>query len=96
VTALRVVDSPAPRRSDQALARPAPRRALRLWLPVTPLAALLSPLALVAVAVLQPILRRRGLSPWRIALSLGALLIALSGTLVEIETRAVRIRIAIF
>jgi hypothetical protein len=96
MSAPRVIRLPSARRPRSALVDRPTRRTLRLWLPLTPIAALLSPLALVAVALLQPVLRRRGYAPWRAALSLGALLMALSGTLIEVERRDIRIRIAIF
>lgn len=82
--------------SARSLARGAPRRSLRLWLPVTPIAVILAPFALLAIPILRLALARRGLSPWRAVLGFGALLTALSGTIVEVDSPAAQIRIRIF
>ncbi|HZL01278.1 MAG TPA: hypothetical protein VFC47_15435 [Caulobacteraceae bacterium] len=81
--------------TDAPWAPAGPRRLLRLWLPVTPLAALLTPLALIALPFLAPTLLRRGVSPWRAISGLGAVLLALSGTLIEVENARATIRIHI-
>lgn len=88
--------APTRRWSARSLARGAPRRSLRLWLPVTPIAVILAPFALLAIPILQLALARRGLSPWRTVLGFGALLAALSGTIVEVDSPAAQIRIRIF
>lgn len=99
MTALRANFRPiAPRRHRLAPSaqRRAPRRAIGLWLPVTPLAVMFAPLALLAAPLLQLVLARRGFSPWRAVLDFGALLTALSGTIIEVDSPSVRIRIRIF
>ena len=99
MTALRTRTGPlAPSRrwSARSIVRRTPRRSLRLWLPVTPIAVILAPFALLAIPILQLALARRGISPWRTVLGLGALLTAVSGTIVEIDSPAARIRIRIF
>jgi hypothetical protein len=67
-----------------------------LWLPLTPVLALLAPLALVGAPclLLHPIARRA--SPLRLAWILGAVLLGLSGTAIRVETPRVQIQIRIF
>lgn len=88
--------APSWRRSARSLVRRTPRRSLRLWLPLTSIAVILAPFALLAIPILQLALARRGLSPWRAVLGFGALLTALSGTIVEVDSPAAQIRIRIF
>ena len=83
-------------RSPQRLARLRSRRRVRLWLPITPLALMLTPLALLALPIVQLIATRRGLSPWPILLALGGVLIALSGTVVEVDSPTAQVRIRIW
>ncbi len=68
---------------------------IRLWLPLTPLFALLAPLALLAapLADLHPAGRR--LKPIRAVWALGAVLFSLSGTAIAVDRRDVHIRIRI-
>jgi hypothetical protein len=76
-----------------------PRRgpvAIRLWLPLTPLFALLAPFALVASPLIGVWRPMRGVSPIRAALTIGAVLMSLSGTVVSVDTRDAIIRIRIF
>ncbi|HEY2356682.1 MAG TPA: hypothetical protein VGH86_04475 [Phenylobacterium sp.] len=64
-----------------------PRRvAIRLWLPLTPLWLILAPFALLAAPLLLAAPQMRGVRPVRAALAVGAALIALSGTVVDVDT----------
>ncbi|HEV2363677.1 MAG TPA: hypothetical protein VGS12_05700 [Caulobacteraceae bacterium] len=67
---------------------------LTLWIPLTPLALLLAPLALLVVSLALAILAPR-VHPIRSALALGALILAASGTLIDIQTRRARIHLRI-
>ena len=71
------------------------RTVIRLWLPLTPLFALLAPLALAAapLADLHPSGRR--LKPIRSVWALGAILFSLSGTSIEVDRRDVHVSIRI-
>jgi hypothetical protein len=57
---------------------------------------MLTPLALLALPVVGMIAARRGLSPWPILLGLGGLIVALSGTSVEIDSPTAQVRIHIW
>lgn len=69
---------------------------LRLWIPLTPLLVLLSPAAMLAAPLARRQARARGMNPWAAAWALGAVLLSLSGTSVDVETRAARIHLRIF
>lgn len=69
------------------------RFVLRLWLPVSLLALLLAPLALVALPLLAVVLRPRHVSPVAALCATVAVLFALSGTLVEVEAPEALIRL---
>ena len=56
---------------------------------------LLSPLALSQRSILELFVHRRGLRPARAVLALGAVLLSLSGTLIEVDSARVHIRIRI-
>jgi len=68
---------------------------VRLWLPLTPLFALLAPfvLAVAPLVALHPAARRA--RPWRTAWALGVLLLSLSGTEVSVDSAAAQVRIRI-
>jgi hypothetical protein len=68
---------------------------IRLWLPLTLLWIILAPFALVAAPALALAPGTRRLSPIRAALGAGRLLLALSGTLIEVDSPAAVIRIHI-
>ena len=71
------------------------RRAIRLWLPLTPFLLLLGPLVMVASPLASLTRAGRQIRPVRAAWLLGGLLLALSGTSVRVDTPKVRIRIHI-
>ncbi len=76
---------------------PARRRpAVRLWLPLTPLWIVLAPLALVLAPLILLVPACRHMRPYRTALSLGAVLLSLSGTDVEVDAHHTLVRIRIF
>jgi hypothetical protein len=68
---------------------------LRLWIPLTPLLALLSPIVLLASPFARLSRRTRHVPTVRAAWALGGVLMALSGTTVNVETRDAVIRIYI-
>lgn len=91
-----------PRRAEK-------RTVVKLWLPLTPLWVLLAPFALLLAPLLwllPPLLpNRRGaravraavaVRPFRTAFALGAVLFALSGTVVDVDTPDAVVRIRIF
>jgi len=69
---------------------------LRLWIPLTPLVILLAPVAMLAAPLAHRQARARGMNPWVAAWALGAVLRSLSGTSVDVETRAARIHLRLF
>ena len=77
-------------------ARPGPdgRRRVRLWAPVAVLWVLYLPIALlIALPVLTITSRRTGLNPFAVLAGVGALLAALSGTSVEVDSAAATVLI---
>ncbi len=79
-----------------ARARGHRRVVIRLWLPLTPLLWLLSPLPLACapLAWLAPA-RMRPANPYLAILVLGRLLLSLSGTVVDVDTADALVRIRI-
>ena len=70
-------------------------RAIRLWLPLTPLVLLFGPVVM-AVSPLAALTRAgRRIGPVRAAWALGGLLLALSGTRISVDTPTVQVRIHI-
>jgi hypothetical protein len=85
------------------------RTVVRLWLPLTPLWIILAPFALLLAPVLwllPPLLPNRPgaravrtavvVRPFRTAFALGAVLLAMSGTVVDVDTPDAVVRIRIF
>jgi|HubBroStandDraft_1064217.scaffolds.fasta_scaffold73581_4 hypothetical protein len=83
--------------------------AIRLWLPLTPLWVVLSPFALLLAPLitfaprLMPMNRRAGAvrdaltaHPYRAAFALGGVLLAMSGTVVDVDAPGARVHIRIF
>ncbi len=71
------------------------RAQVRLWLPLTPLFVLLAPFALLLALLAFLPARLAGVNAFEVALRLGALLMALSGTHVEVEAVDASVRIKI-
>jgi hypothetical protein len=69
---------------------------IRLWLPLTPLWILLAPFAVLLSPLLAVTPAARGVSPLRAAFAIGAVLLAMSGTVVEVDAPGATIRIRIF
>ena len=82
-----------PSRSGSRVARPV---SISLWLPLTPLWVLLAPFALLLAPLLSLSREMRGVNPYRAAITIGAVLFALSGTRVHVEAPGANIRIRIF
>jgi hypothetical protein len=81
----------------RVLAPAPPRRtAIWLWLPLTPLWLLLSPLAILFAPALWFFPETRGLPPYRTAFTVGAALVAMSGTIIQVDARDALVRIRIF
>jgi hypothetical protein len=80
-------------RPDRHVARPV---SIALWLPLTPLWILLAPFALLLAPLLSLSREMRGVNPYRAAVSVGAVLLALSGTRVHVDAPGAHIRIRIF
>jgi hypothetical protein len=80
-------------RPESRVARPV---SIGLWLPLTPLWILLAPFALLLAPLLTLSREMRGVNPYRAAISVGAVLLALSGTRVHVDAPGAHIRIRIF
>jgi len=88
---------PTPAPTEQQLpARPEHRTIVRLWLPLTPLWLILSPFAILAAPLLLLAPRMRGVRPFRAAFAIGGALLALSGTVVAVDTPDALVRIRIY
>jgi hypothetical protein len=87
-------------RRRRTAARPNTRAAgpvsISLWLPLTPLWILLAPFALLLAPALSLSREMRGVNPYKAAVSVGAVLFALSGTRVHVDAPGARIRLRIF
>ena len=80
--------------AEGALARM--RWPLILWLPTTPIFLVLAPLAILATPLLYLAPRRVLPDPLSLVLGVGRLLLATSGTVVEVSTPGADIRIRLF
>lgn len=90
--------TPARRPADaQPWPQPPPHRTVvRLWLPLTPLWLILGPFAILAAPLLLLAPQTRGIRPFRAVFAVGSTLLALSGTLVSVDTPDALVRIRIF
>jgi Ca2+/H+ antiporter len=69
---------------------------LRLWLPLTPVWIFLAPFAVLAAPLLTLVPATRTIAPYRAAFAAGAVLLSLSGTVVEVNSDTAVIHIRIF
>jgi len=92
-TLLSPVRPPAPYPSTPRAERG--RAVIRLWLPLTPLWLILAPFALLVSPALTLAPATRRMSPFRAAWAVGRLLLALSGTQIEVDSPAALVRIHI-
>lgn len=95
VSSRRPVNLSGARPQDSTRARRG-RVTIRLWIPLTPLLALVSPLAMLASPFVRLGRRTRHTPTIRAAWALAAVLMSLSGTAVHVETPRAAIRIYIF
>jgi hypothetical protein len=72
------------------------RTVVRLWLPLTPLWLILSPFAILAAPLLLFAPRTRGIRPFRAVFAIGGTLLALSGTVVDVDTPDAHVRVRIY
>jgi hypothetical protein len=72
------------------------RTVVRLWLPLTPLWIILAPFALLLAPILAFVPATRGVPPFRAVFAVGAALIALSGTVIDVDTPDARVCIRIY
>ncbi|WP_372786604.1 hypothetical protein [Phenylobacterium sp.] len=96
----RAVDT---RRALQSRPAPAPtpvaphrRTVVRLWLPLTPLFLLLAPVATLLAPLIYFAPRPYGDRPFATVMGIGALLLNLGGTVVDVDTPDALVRIRIF
>lgn len=86
-------------RASRSAERPAEpkvnRTRVRLWLPLTPLFLLLSPLSLLLLVAAVFVPRPRGVSPLDVVMGIGRLLLSLGGTVIDVETPDASVRIKI-
>lgn len=91
------VTEAAPRRSPAPAAEQHPRRTVvRLWLPATLIFLLLAPFALLLAPFLYFAPRRYAVRPLAAVLGVGQVLLALSGTVVDVDTPDALVRIRLF
>lgn len=72
------------------------RAVVRLWLPLTPLFLMLAPFALLLAPLLYFAPRPYAVRPFATVAGVGALLLSLGGTVVDVDTPEVLVRIRIF
>jgi anti-sigma factor RsiW len=94
--------APAPTRAMRRIVRaPAPLRAerrtvVRLWLPLTPLWVVLAPFAILFSPALLLAPTLRGVNPFRAAFAIGHMLLALSGTHVDVHAPDARVHVTLY
>jgi hypothetical protein len=91
--------APAPARRIRPMAPPSTGRervVVRLWLPLTLLFVLLAPFALLLSPLLWLTPEPYRNSPFRTVFALGAVLLSLGGTVVDVDTREARVLVRIF
>ena len=71
------------------------RRNVGLWLPVTPFFWLLAPFALLLAPLIALAPPMRGVNPYAAVLTIGQVLISMSGTKVHVDTPDVRVRLTL-
>ena len=77
-------------------AKPHNRRvSVSLWLPLTPLLIVLAPLVLLVAPFMTLNRRVRAIGPMRVLRAIGALLVSLSGTQIEVDAPDARVRLRI-
>ena len=94
--AVRDARSPGPTPPKPVLVKPQHRTVVRLWLPLTPLWIILSPFAILAAPLLLLAPQTRGIRPFRAVFAVGAVLFALSGTVVDVDTPDALVRVRIY
>jgi hypothetical protein len=72
------------------------RTAIRLWLPLTPLWIVLAPFALILSPLLMLAPQLRGIRPIPAAWAIGRMLLALSGTEVDVHAPDARVHVTIY
>lgn len=84
-------------RTRRLLERPvASRRRISLWLPLTPLFAILAPFAVLLSLLGYLVPPRWRPDPLMAVIAIGAVLLSLSGTDVDVDTPDARVRLRIF
>jgi hypothetical protein len=92
-----VTERPARRPVARVLEHPAQKRtAVRLWLPLTPLLVLLAPIPILMIPLLYLAPPLRGMNCAAAVFRLGDVLLALSGTDIDVDTSGALVRIRIF
>jgi hypothetical protein len=79
-----------------AACRPLRRTVVRLWLPLTPILWLLSPIPLVLAPLGYLVPPRLRPDPFFLVFALGELLLSLRGTVVDVDTPDALVRIRIY
>ncbi|WP_304171318.1 hypothetical protein [Phenylobacterium aquaticum] len=80
----------------RTVARPKRDRAIRLWIPVTPILLLFSPLILLALGIAVFLPKPLGVNPAEVVLGVGRFLASLNGTQVDVEQERRSIQIKLF
>ncbi|MCI3131905.1 hypothetical protein [Phenylobacterium aquaticum] len=96
VRRLEAMQTRAERLRWRTVARPKPDRAIRLWVPVTPILLLLSPLILLVLGVAVLLPKPFGMHPATMILGVGRFLASLNGTQVDVERERRSIQIRLF
>jgi hypothetical protein len=88
--------TPVRSRPDPTPVAPKRRVVVRLWLPTTPIFLLLAPFALLLAPLIYFAPPPYGDRPFATVLGVGALLLSLGGTVVDVDTPEALVRIRIF
>jgi len=96
VRRLEAMQARAERLRWRTVARPKRDRAIRLWIPVTPILLLFSPVILLAMGVAVFLPKPLGVNPAVMVLGIGRFLASLNGTQVDVEQERRSIQIRLF
>ncbi|OIQ67203.1 hypothetical protein GALL_512220 [mine drainage metagenome] len=96
VRRLEAMQARAERLRWRTVARPRRDRSIRIWIPVTPILLLFSPLILLVLGIAVLLPRPIGIHPASLILGIGRFLASLNGTQVDVEQERRSIKIKLF
>lgn len=81
---------------ERSAASATKKRQLNLWLPLTALFIVLAPFGVLLCLLGSPLLARRGINPIVFAAAIGAILLSIGGTRLQIASAKANVNIRVF